>query len=835
MMDIKLINNFWKLMEFTTIEIPKIQRDYAHGRLDPKTTSVRNTFLNTILNALKSNKKLELDFIYGSIEHRAGGNRVFTPLDGQQRLTTLFLLHWYLAPTEELAAFVSTDEAKFSYETRTSSRLFCNYLIECKQKQILDFTADDVVSRIRDQHWYAYAWNFDPTIQSMLNVIAALHTRLKEAETEQLWNSLISDDGPITFKLLFLEDFALTDDLYIKMNARGKALTPFENFKSYLDEVVDQLDDVGDQWKKSWKENIDGAWTDLFWKYRDVGNKSLIDEAYMSFFTNVLLIYLIGNDKREVINTVNKDEDDDFVIKDFFKQDVEDIYGELLKKLSNKITASDEIPSYIYKKLNLYDRELLEQIAKALNSLIDSSSKKVYLDEYLSGTKRINFDIDNDSFKERNDRERSLFDAFLDKNVTYQERILFWALLQFTMKHQGGKVQDAELFQWMRVVRNLSENTTYDNIEDFGRSIRSINKLIEQPNILQYVADNYDEISGFDTQQREEESIKARLILRKDTDLDMLIYQLEEHEYFLGQIDFILSFCKVDIHNAHTIDISTLKDSMSSYKLRIEALFNGEGLKELPNFIFEKTLLSFGNYLIFVKSRSNSFLINKDRDISWKRFLNTRRTDHGKSARELLKDLLDDELFDYSSVEKSLIAIKENQLATLDKEDWRYGFIKYPIMEDYFNESSEKYIRFQYVGEEIPNDIYILRKQRMSGSHGEYRSLLCYYEWLECKELFEQEDYNVGYEDVSGSEYLPKVSLTKELSTGETLALKVGYSEGSYGITIEIEGVDIQNYYPEIEGYEYHDYNNLLFKEVQGKDCMNEEVERLITQVLHHN
>ena len=33
----------------------------------------------------------------------------------------------------------------------------------------------------------------------------------------------------ITFQLLDLENFGLSDDLYIKMNARGKPLTNFRN------------------------------------------------------------------------------------------------------------------------------------------------------------------------------------------------------------------------------------------------------------------------------------------------------------------------------------------------------------------------------------------------------------------------------------------------------------------------------------------------------------------------------------------------------------------------------------------------------------------------------
>ena len=75
-----------------------IQRDYAQGRLR------RRKFVNCFSRALESALKLpaddpslplNLDFIYGSVEGQEETR--FSPLDGQQRLTTLFLLHWYLA------------------------------------------------------------------------------------------------------------------------------------------------------------------------------------------------------------------------------------------------------------------------------------------------------------------------------------------------------------------------------------------------------------------------------------------------------------------------------------------------------------------------------------------------------------------------------------------------------------------------------------------------------------------------------------------------------------------------------------------------------------------
>ena len=72
------------------IIIPIIQRDYAQGRLNPEVTRVRDRFLSSLHDAIVGTP-ITLDFVYGDIDK----DGVMTPLDGQQRLTTLFLLHWY--------------------------------------------------------------------------------------------------------------------------------------------------------------------------------------------------------------------------------------------------------------------------------------------------------------------------------------------------------------------------------------------------------------------------------------------------------------------------------------------------------------------------------------------------------------------------------------------------------------------------------------------------------------------------------------------------------------------------------------------------------------------
>lgn len=78
------------------ITIPRIQRSYAQGRTDAHAVKTRDRFLSAIQRGMGADG-LTLDFIYGNIQ-----NGQLIPLDGQQRLTTLWLLHWYAAQKENI-------------------------------------------------------------------------------------------------------------------------------------------------------------------------------------------------------------------------------------------------------------------------------------------------------------------------------------------------------------------------------------------------------------------------------------------------------------------------------------------------------------------------------------------------------------------------------------------------------------------------------------------------------------------------------------------------------------------------------------------------------------
>ena len=85
-------SNGQEAVQLKKIIIPIIQRDYAQGRQNPDVNRVRDRFLDSLYDAV-TEEPIVLDFVYGDVD----ADGTMTPLDGQQRLTTLFLLHWYAA------------------------------------------------------------------------------------------------------------------------------------------------------------------------------------------------------------------------------------------------------------------------------------------------------------------------------------------------------------------------------------------------------------------------------------------------------------------------------------------------------------------------------------------------------------------------------------------------------------------------------------------------------------------------------------------------------------------------------------------------------------------
>ncbi|TAL98649.1 MAG: DUF262 domain-containing protein [Paraburkholderia sp.] len=252
------------------IEIPIIQRDYAQGRNSDGVARIRANFLDVLQHALETGSAVNLDFVYGDVV-----DGTLRPLDGQQRLTTLFLLHWYLAWRADRLE-QEHGWKQFAYATRPSARRFCECLVKSKPPA-------DVKVRawLDDQGWFLHTWQYDPTIQSMLLMLEAIHERFVSVDCYTAWERLVDADAPvISFHLLPIEQMGLSEDLYIKMNSRGKPLTTFENFKATFEQVLEEsCPDLVDKFA----QKVDGSWADLLWPYRD-GSDDIVDDLFMRYF-----------------------------------------------------------------------------------------------------------------------------------------------------------------------------------------------------------------------------------------------------------------------------------------------------------------------------------------------------------------------------------------------------------------------------------------------------------------------------------------------------------------------------------------------------------------------
>lgn len=187
----------------------------------------------------------------------------------------------------------------------------------------LDFTKDYISLEIKDSSWFMPFWENDPTVKSMLVMLDAIHDKFKNSNFyDRLEN--------IKFSFLELKEFGLTDDLYIKMNARGKPLSEFENFKAEFEKELSQ--DI--------KSKLDNEWLDLFWGLKDSDKKGIdlssVDKRYMAFFKGVASNFTI-------LDIKDTKEAKDFDFDEFDTLDTLEFFSSNKNNVNNVIKILDEL------------------------------------------------------------------------------------------------------------------------------------------------------------------------------------------------------------------------------------------------------------------------------------------------------------------------------------------------------------------------------------------------------------------------------------------------------------------------------------------------------------
>lgn len=554
------------------VDIPIIQRDYAQGR--DRAADVREGFLSTLREALRPDgMPLDLDFVYGSLTN--DGARRLSVLDGQQRLTTLFLLHWYTAArdgrSEDFRKDWSVDgRSRFSYSMRPSAAEFLDGLI---RDGALPGVGDSrkVSKLIGDSRWFFEAWRRDPTVNSCLVMLDAIHAMFL-SEAPGCYSALV-EQRRVSFHYLNLPDFGLGDDLYIKMNARGKALTPFENFKSWLVERG-----RAEPSAKTFSSRLDQQWLDFFW---DLVGRSGSDGAEVDFGEGFLRF---------------------FYLRAFFDS-------------SETIGAK--------RWLNAEDRQWLARIREARGyfPLRDLESKDVLLPSGFPGVLRV---LDFLSGPRGTEHRQTLTSALANR-AGYEEQLQLYALSAFLQSEATSALDDEShafaLARWRRVTTNLIRNSRVDDVATAVSMVRGLKEIAaKSSNLLVALATQPPIQFGFSKDQATEESRKAGLILR-DPDWEQSIAEAEGHWYLQGRIGFLIDLATSE---GGAID----RKQFTRYFGKFARVVTKDIL-ESEQFLLQRALLSLYDFLPEAGSNRTFCVANaatyRDRQENWLRVFQDKR------------------------------------------------------------------------------------------------------------------------------------------------------------------------------------------------------------------
>lgn len=640
--------NFFQLISQFSISIPMIQRDYAQGR---KTAGdIRVNFLTSLKEVLVRHTEdsetvtAHLDFVYGFTK-----NHQFVPLDGQQRLTTLFLLHWYIAAKESLISAGNHDESstelkkvfgKFSYETRLSSERFCETLA---QNPIKVQAEDSLEDAITDSAWFVASWLSDPTVQSMLTMLEAIHQHFYTAPP--LWDRLTAE-GTITFEFIDIksEQFRLTDELYIKMNSRGKALSDFETFKAQFTDLLSGEDFAGQTitygttqitYRQYFEIKMDGAWMNLFWDRRNIVG---IDDGIINFLTFM----------SEMLYYTDHSSESKFQFKDALK-------------------------TVFTKRKN----------AKFLFNVLDILSECEDVDQYFDRLFYCEGEIQVGRLKLFEITNKNLFlRSIRDNRFEVRNRILFYALFYHQINLPASP--SGELIDFLRIIRNLTlrirqvnggkrieyiSNLRLPDFATYQIFIHSIvEKIKESPNETIYSLFAREKWDGFGETYLIPEQAKAKDIQKSDG-CKIAIQKLEDHTLLQGI---------TDLFDTGSNRISEITDAF--YKLWGKE-FNASQLI--------RGLLTHGDYTIATHSWSNLGTIwYFGTDGYWNRLLTA--IGEKKEKQEEMRAIYTGFLLDFAdragtSKEKLYQIINGFKQ---EQRDFLHYFVKYPSMTSNFNDKT---------------------------------------------------------------------------------------------------------------------------------------------------
>lgn len=279
--------------------IPDLQRDYCWGddtniKSTGETGKLVTDFINNLIEQydVQNYQTLNIGLFYG---YEMPANHIQL-CDGQQRLTTLYLLLGMInKKTGKFRQNLISDyefkhddkEPYLNYSIRESSLYFLSDLV-CK----FFISNDDTVESIRSTDWYFADYDLDPTICSMINALRKIEIIL----TDKNFSWLISFGDWILNKLTFLyfdmETRRNGEETFVVINTTGEPLSATQALKPLVifADINKEVDNIAAKW-----EEIE-TW---FWKKRQKSNNNDTADAGFNEFMRWITMLQVNKDKDE--------------------------------------------------------------------------------------------------------------------------------------------------------------------------------------------------------------------------------------------------------------------------------------------------------------------------------------------------------------------------------------------------------------------------------------------------------------------------------------------------------------------------------------------------------
>lgn len=504
--------NLLSLFSLNRLIVPEIQREYVWGN----NTDVLTQFLNdirakaepcSVCHHVHAAKSMNVGFLYSYKPNyvKRSYERILDEylIDGQQRITTLFLLLLYRASVEDrlsdflaiIRAYDGPSTIAFNYKVRNLTQRFVLDLISWTEK--MGKKAFDFVDSMDDTpSWMLDDYLTDPTVMAMISAIKVMRDVFKD-DDNYYFDFLLTN---IRFWHFKTEATSQGEELYITMNLRGEQLSDNEMTKARA-LPQDELTNHGMDWE---------SWQTFFWRNRkksvenpnaDKGFNAFLAciEGYVSFFkgkaykANIFditsamwaLQYVTGNDV--------KDGNGNTVFSNNFRKELETKYNGLYT--------------------TWYDNFLND-----IWTIIDKDS--------------IDWHIDN--YKLSKDAEaRTLYN---NSSVARNASMLIWPwLYYFSTLASSQQPDDDVLIHLLHLY--------YVRFHCYQRSSTTIERVVD--NIVKYYRDNDSidnseagdddaDIDDFDHLFSEEEMLLFKLC-GKDRTAESIAWKLQDLPYFIGE------------------------------------------------------------------------------------------------------------------------------------------------------------------------------------------------------------------------------------------------------------------------------------------------------------